>query len=140
MTDTNTEWLPTELEALDREARIDLGIHLLDEKIPEWRDYVSAEKLDMGSPRWDVPGQIGRHRFGIVERWKAMNHTLTVLGLDTDPEATAHGFMESDYEMAEELTAAWQERLAPGITPTDPGQDEDEVPGEDLVDDNDDTN
>lgn len=93
------------------DSRIDRCAALLDEKIPGWQDYVNFDRLDMGSSRWSIEGQIGRHKFGIPDPYKASHHVLSLLGLSEENDV-AHALQTDEYELYSELTYAWKCRYA----------------------------
>lgn len=89
---------------MDYNAEIDRGIALLDSKVPDWREVIDKDSLEMSSPTRCILGMVfGTYRTGLDELGLTAGHR--------------HGFslpddVEADYR---ELTQAWRARL--GVPP-----------------------
>jgi hypothetical protein len=89
------------------------GVQLLDDVIPEWRQHVNVDTLNMASVNFCVLGQIaGALGMGGPGGYRKMTQRL---GLDIDSEIT-HGFetgVHTDWTL-EVLQAFWIERIRDG--------------------------
>jgi hypothetical protein len=82
------------------------GAALLDEKVPDWREHITIDQLDMGDCALCVLGQcFGDFVDGLEE-----------LGIDDDDArpGSYYGFdrLGTRADAYERLTAAWREELA----------------------------
>jgi hypothetical protein len=85
------------------EQRVARGVALLDERVPDWRERIDTDRLDMVDGTACVVGQL--QRSFDPEDWSPWHHGLERLGLsaEADYDAHAHGFItETDY--------AWMDR------------------------------
>lgn len=104
------------------EEEIARGVAVLDEHVPDWRDRVNVDVLDIGHATQCVVGQA----LGVTGAlpteplsWPAALHRLG--GPDPGPRgytssaqrswAAAHGFDVLPYDTYTALTAAWREYL-----------------------------
>lgn len=85
--------------------RIQRGIALLDERVPDWRTRVSARRLNTNSP-WDcILGQLfGTYSTGLSNLGLGSVYPYTI--------GKAYGFDIENGEEYADLTAAWREVLA----------------------------
>ena len=92
-----------------RADRIERGMTLLDAKAPGWIDKIDLDRLDQGSGRTCVVGQVYR---SLGRRYGAYWDGLEALGLVAtvvDDEVAAHGFETRDErESYDALTRAWR--------------------------------
>ncbi len=84
---------------------IDRCISLLDDKVPDWRDKINVDKLEMGCPKKCLLGQIfGEYSIGMKKLFrKVLWHDIYQYGLDISPGKSTFTF--------EQLTIAWKQRL-----------------------------
>ena len=92
--------------------RVDRGIRLLDEQLPDWDKGVNLATLNLGNGRFCVLGQL----FG---RYEDGHHRI---GLQSETQAVLHGFhimckssrLPEPLEMErwEELTNVWRLQIA----------------------------
>lgn len=86
------------------QQRVNRGVKLLDECIPNWQACVQVQNLSLGDPRYCILGQLSNGNY-IKGRLN--------LGLSTN-KAITHGFnisiFETDYTF-NELTQVWLKHL-----------------------------
>lgn len=91
-------------------GRVDLGVELLDGFLPTWRDNIDTERLNLGSDRYCVLGQLfgsyadGVRRLGLAQMGRE-SFDRGFLAAAGDSEAYGLAF---EYK---ELTAAWKKIL-----------------------------
>lgn len=65
--------------------RVDNGVALLDDYLPEWRKFINTERLDLSLPSRCILGQL--------ELWKVPS---------SSKECTKHGFLHTDRAWSED--------------------------------------
>jgi hypothetical protein len=102
------------------EQRVARGVALLDECVPDWRERVVVDGLDMLDGTACVVGQI--QRSFDPEDWSPWHHGLDQLGLVEDSsDAHDHGFITNrpdmdDYWMDRDATEALRDLWIKAIT------------------------
>jgi hypothetical protein len=82
--------------------RVAKGIALLDSRIPEWRENVDVDRLEIYSTFDCVLAQV----FG------GYGEGLALLGIRTDMLAASFGFEAYEHEEFPEITMEWKRALA----------------------------
>jgi hypothetical protein len=99
------------------EQRVARGVALLDEQVPDWRERVVVDGLDMLDGTACIVGQI--QRSFDLEDWSPWHHGLERLGLVTDSsDPHDHGFItETDHGwMFRDATEALRDLWIKAIT------------------------
>lgn len=86
--------------------RIDAGIEWANEDIPDWREYVNPNKIDMSDETTCFLGQYWESKYGDGAFWSAAG---ALFPYDWELLKTL-GFI-SDGESYRELTAAWRQKF-----------------------------
>lgn len=88
------------------EENVARGVALLDEKVPNWRERISAEDLEMSSTRSCILGQLFDHYFyGLEWMFPATNDNGQF------ESSILHGFT-TDTGSFYKLTALWKDELS----------------------------
>ncbi len=82
------------------EERIRRGKALLDSRRPGWWQHIDLGRLDIGSERCCVIGQLGSYL-----------ETAASLGLHSSFHDYAHGFEADDDDESAALTGAWRDLI-----------------------------
>ena len=102
------------------EQRVARGVALLDERVPDWRERINTDGLDMVTGTRCVVGQV-QLSFDPLD-WSPWHHGLGRLGLSTeaDHDAHDHGFIteipDTDGHMDRDATESLHDLWIKAIT------------------------
>jgi hypothetical protein len=97
--------VPIHLLHVERDApdvRVARGVALLDKRVPRWRDWIDADRLDVQSPRCILGQLYGAYIDG---------HIALGLGPAVWIEGAYYGFVESSSQTAREIEACWRAHI-----------------------------
>ena len=84
------------------------GMALLDAQVPEWRDRVDLDTLDISKPYRCILGQVYADEMAISFTLNGYEIGLRALSC-TDP--IGHGYMFGDFNSVGELQQTWKELI-----------------------------
>jgi hypothetical protein len=101
--------------------RVQAGIVLLDEKSPEWREFVDVKKFYIGNWRYCILGQLGKRELDGIERSDYGHYVCGMQHVDVDSrDAWKYGFeLQEEEFLANEgdgVSELWQDLQSAWIT------------------------